>query len=69
MRYSIIDTKKGKEMGFDPKCHRLSKDGSRMVVNECELVKTGKTPEEAAVLLGGELLSEGACMQQINKMI
>ncbi len=69
MRYSIIDRKKGEDIGLKPKYHRLSRDGQRMVVNECELLKTGMEPAEAAAFLGGELLSEGECMNQIKKLI
>lgn len=69
MRYSIISTEKGKELGIDPKCHRLSKDGGRMVVNECELLKLSNNPEDAASMLDGKLLSEWECIQQIKSMI
>lgn len=68
MRYSIIDTEKGKEHGLLPKCHVLSAGGEKMVVNENELLSVSTDIEKAAEMLGGRLLFNSEVANELKKL-
>lgn len=55
MRYAIVDTDKASEKGMVPAYHKLNNVGTKMVVNENELLKVSPDPEVAARELGGSL--------------
>lgn len=55
MRYAIVETEKAEAKGLKAKHHRTNNTGSKMAVNENELLKVDKNPETAATLLGGKL--------------
>lgn len=55
MRYAIVDTKKAEAKGLKAKLHRTNNTGSKMAVNENELLKVDANPESAAEQLGGKL--------------
>lgn len=55
MRYAIVDTDKASAKGMVPAYHKLNNVGTKMVVNENELLKVNPAPEVAAKDLGGSL--------------
>lgn len=55
MRYAIVDTDKAFAQGMIPAYHKLNNTGTKMVVNENELLKVDPDPEVAARALGGTL--------------
>lgn len=55
MRYAIVDTDKASEKGMVPAYHKLNNVGTKMVVNENELLKVNPDPEVAARELGCSL--------------
>ena len=56
MRYAIIETSKAEAKGMKAKLHRTNNTGSKMAVNENELLKVDENPEQAATQLGGKLM-------------
>lgn len=65
MLYSIINTEKGKEYGFNPALHNLI--GDRMVVNENELRHVSPDIYEAARTLGGDVIPLGEVTEELKK--
>ena len=55
MRYAIVDTDKASAKSMVPAYHKLNNVGTKMVVNENELLKVNPDPEVAARELGGSL--------------
>ena len=55
MRYASVETSKAEAKGLKLKFHRTNNTGSKMAVNENELLKVDEDPEQAAKQLGGEL--------------
>lgn len=55
MRYAIVETSKAEAKGLKAKLHRTNNTGSKMAVNENELLKVNENPETAAAELGGKL--------------
>lgn len=56
MRYAIVDTDKAEAKGLKAKYHQTNNTGSKMAVNENELLKVDENPEQAATQLGGKLM-------------
>lgn len=56
MRYAIVETSKAEAKGMKAKLHRTNNTGSKMAVNENELLKVDENPEQAATQLGGKLM-------------
>lgn len=67
MRYAIVDTGKAEAKGLKPKYHRTNNTGSKMAVNENELLKVDENPEQAARQLGGELKDLQQFKSELNK--
>lgn len=65
MRYSIIDAKKGEDYGFLPVLHQTTANGTKMVVNENELLRINSDISIAADLLGGTVMSEAEVLNII----
>ncbi|MBR1526693.1 MAG: hypothetical protein IJ640_08550 [Prevotella sp.] len=66
MLYSIIETKLGEKQGLNPRLHRLTAKGTKMVVNENELLAVNPDIAEAAMTLGGTLLNEAETMNELK---
>ena len=66
MMYSIIPTAKGQRYGFSEETHLMLRLGTYMVVNENELRKVCADIGEAAVLLGGTLLTHSELINIIK---
>lgn len=66
MLYSIINASKGENAGFSAVTHLTLRNGSLMVVNENELRKVCADIGEAAVLLGGTLLTHSELINIIK---
>lgn len=67
MRYAIVDTSKAEAKGINPKYHRMNNTGSKMAVNENELLKISDDPEVAAEKLGGKLRELQEFKSELNK--
>jgi len=67
MRYAIVDTSKAEAKGLKPKYHRTNNTGSKMAVNENELLKVDENPEQAAEQLGGKLQDLQEFKSELNK--
>lgn len=67
MRYAIVDTSKAEAKGLKPKYHRTNNTGSKMAVNENELLKVDESPEQAAEQLGGKLQDLQEFKSELNK--
>ena len=67
MRYAIVDTSKAEAKGLKPKYHRTNNTGSKMAVNENELLKVDDNPEQAAEQLGGKLQDLQEFKSELNK--
>lgn len=68
MRYSIIDTEKGEQQRLYARLHRTLKNGTKMIVNENELLKIGSDVEAVAKKLGGTLLTNAEVDNEIKKL-
>ena len=68
MRYSIIDTEKGEQQRLYARLHRTLKNGTKMIVNENELLKIGSDVEAVAKNLGGTLLTNAEVDNEIKKL-
>lgn len=66
MMYSIINASKGQRYGFSEETHLMLRLGTYMVVNENELRKVCADIGEAAVLLGGTLLTHSELINIIK---
>lgn len=67
MRYAIVDTSKAEANGMKAKLHRTNNTGSKMAVNENELLKVNENPETAAAELGGKLQELQQFKSELNK--
>ena len=67
MYYSIIDTNKGVNAGFRKDLHRLCDNGSKMVVNENELLLIDSNITNACNKLGGILMTETELFQKLKR--
>ena len=67
MRYAIVETSKAEAKGLKPKYHRTNNTGSKMAVNENELLKVDENPEQAAKQLGGKLQELQEFKSELNK--
>lgn len=67
MRYAIVETSKAEEKGLKAKLHRTNNTGSKMAVNENELLKVNENPETAAAELGGKLQELQEFKNELNK--
>lgn len=67
MRYAIVDTSKAEAKGLKPKYRRTNNTGSKMAVNENELLKVDESPEQAAEQLGGKLQDLQEFKSELNK--
>lgn len=67
MRYAIVETSKAEEKGLKAKLHRTNNTGSKMAVNENELLKVNENPETAATELGGKLQELQEFKNELNK--
>lgn len=67
MRYAIVNTSKAEAKGLKPKYHRTNNTGSKMAVNENELLKVDENPEQAAEQLGGKLQDLQEFKSELNK--
>ncbi|SDO11542.1 hypothetical protein SAMN04487900_11020 [Prevotella communis] len=65
MKYAIIVTKKGEQYGLVPALH-ITID-NKMIVNENELRLVDADIEDAAQLLGGELMEESEVINYMKK--
>lgn len=66
MRYAIVETSKAEAKGLKAKLHRTNNTGSKMAVNENELLKVNENPETAAEL-GGKLQELQGFKNELNK--
>lgn len=66
MRYAIVDTDKVEAKGLKAKYHLTNNTGSKMAVNENELLKVDENPEEVAKQLGGKLMELEAFKSELN---
>lgn len=72
MKYAVVSTAKAKEMGIDPRLHRTSKAGTRIILNENELLRLVRRQGEGdnlsmAQQLGGDaLLSERQVRERVR---
>lgn len=66
MRYSIVDIKKAERYGLPASIHRTCFT-TKMVVNENELLRVSLDIDEAASMLGGEVLTELECFEELKK--
>jgi len=69
MRYSIVDAKKGEDYGFLPVLHQTTANGTKMVLNENELLHIDSDIDNAASLLGGVVMSEAEVLNIINQKV
>ena len=67
MRYAIVDTSKAEAKGLKPKYHLTNNTGSKMAVNENELLKVDADPGIAATQLGGKLQNLQQFKSELNK--
>lgn len=67
MRYAIVDTGKAEAKGLKPKYHRTNNTGSKMAVNENELLKVNENPGTAATSLSGKLMELDEFKVELNK--
>ena len=67
MRYAIVETSKAESKGLKAKLHRTNNTGSKMAVNENELLKVNENPETAAAELGGKLQELQEFKNELNK--
>ena len=67
MRYAIVETSKAEAKGRKAKLHRTNNTGSKMAVNENELLKVNENPETAATELGGKLQELQEFKNELNK--
>lgn len=67
MRYAIVETSKAEAKGLKAKLHRTNNTGSKMAVNENELLKVNENPEIAAAELGGKLQELQEFKNELNK--
>lgn len=42
MKYAVVSAEKAKEMGIDPRLHKTSKAGTKVILNENELLRLVK---------------------------
>lgn len=68
MRYAIVDTGKAEAKGLKPKYHLTNNTGSKMAVNENELLKVNENPGTAAAELGGKLQELQEFKNELNKL-
>lgn len=66
MRYAIVETSKAEAKGLKAKLHRTNNTGSKMAVNENELLKVNENPETAAEL-GRKLQELQEFKNELNK--
>ena len=67
MRYAIVETSKAEAKGLKAKRHLTNNTGSKMAVNENELLKVNENPETAAAELGGKLQELQEFKNELNK--
>lgn len=67
MRYAIVETSKAEAKGLKAKLHLTNNTGSKMAVNENELLKVNENPETAAAELGGKLQELQEFKNELNK--
>lgn len=67
MRYAIVETSKAEAKGLKAKLHRTNNTGSKMAVNENELLKVNENLETAAAELGGKLQELQEFKNELNK--
>lgn len=68
MKYAIIDVSKGERLGFEPHLHRLCSNGTKMVINESELLQVNENVDVAASMLGTTALTELEITNKLNRM-
>lgn len=67
MRYAIVKTELAVKMGFKPIAHRVSADGTQMVLNEQELRRVNKDIDIAARSLGGRAVRKDTALYRIRR--
>ena len=67
MKYAIVDTVKAEAAGFTSKYRLTSKDGSRLALNENELLRLDADPAKAAEMLGGKVMGLVELKMEIMK--
>ena len=66
MRYSIVEIKKAERHGLLARLHRVCFE-TKMVINENELLMVNDDIFIAASELGGEVLTERECFDELKK--
>lgn len=72
MKYAVIDTEKARELGIDPQLHRTSAGGTKVMVNENELLVLsrrnggGDNLSMAKRLGGSELLDRRQAKRRVQ---
>ncbi len=57
MRYAIVMTERAEAKGMNAKWHKVNNVGTKMAINENELLKVDTDTAKAAEALGGVLMS------------
>lgn len=72
MKYAVISTEKARAMGIDPRLHRTSAGGTKVMVNENELLMLSKRNgggdnlSMAKELGGEELITRKQARRRVN---
>ena len=68
MKYAMVSVEKALAAGFKKVGHRISTDGTQMMLNEAELRSLGGSPFSAAISLGGNAVNLKIAKQRVRQI-